>query len=78
MGDCTVRASLSVTRQPASPVPAQKLQEFQDRSLGAFTPFAIFLDTIHRGGEAFLVALGVDLSGEKMALGFLAGLLGES
>jgi putative transposase len=52
---------------------AQKLQEFQERSLGAFSPFAIFLDTIHRGGEAFLVALGVDLHGEKMALGFWQG-----
>jgi len=52
---------------------ATKLKAFQERSLGAFTPFAIFLDTIHRGGEAFLVALGVDLSGEKMALGFWQG-----
>ena len=52
---------------------ATKLKEFQARSLGAFTPFAVFLDTIHRGGEAFLVALGVDLSGEKMALGFWQG-----
>ena len=52
---------------------ATKLKEFQERSLGTFTPFAVFLDTIHRGGEAFLVALGVDLSGEKMALGFWQG-----
>lgn len=52
---------------------AQKLKAFQERSLGTFTPFAVFLDTIHRGGEAFLVALGVDLSGEKMALGFWQG-----
>jgi putative transposase len=52
---------------------ATKLKKFQERSLGAFTPFAVFLDTIHRGGEAFLVALGVDLSGEKMALGFWQG-----
>jgi transposase-like protein len=52
---------------------ATKLKEFQKRSLGAFKPFAIFLDTIHRGGEAFLVALGVDVSGEKMALGFWEG-----
>ena len=49
---------------------AAKLKAFQERSLKDFTPFALFLDTIHRGGEAFLVALGVDLSGEKMALGF--------
>ena len=52
---------------------ATKLKAFQERSLEAFTPFAVFLDTIHRGGEAFLVALDVDLSGEKMALGFWQG-----
>jgi putative transposase len=52
---------------------ATKLKEFQERSLGTFKPFAIFLDTIHRGGEAFLVALGVDVSGEQMALGFWQG-----
>ncbi len=52
---------------------ATKLKAFQERSLGTFTPFAVFLDTIHRGGEAFLVALGVDLSGKKMALGFWQG-----
>ena len=42
---------------------ATKLKEFQERSLETFTPFAVFLDMIHRGGEAFLVVLGVDLSG---------------
>lgn len=52
---------------------AAKLQVFQERSLEAFTPFALFLDTIHRGGEAFVVALGVDVLGEKMALGFWQG-----
>lgn len=52
---------------------AKKLQEFKERSLADFTPFAIFLDTIHRGGEAFLVALGVDVNGEKRALGFWQG-----
>jgi transposase-like protein len=52
---------------------ATKLKAFQERSLADFTPFAVFLDTIHRGGEAFLVALGVDVSGEKMALGFWQG-----
>jgi transposase-like protein len=52
---------------------AQKLKAFQERALGDFRPFAIFLDTIHRGGEAFLVALGVDVNGQKMALGFWQG-----
>lgn len=52
---------------------AKKLEEFRERSLEDFKPFAIFLDTIHRGGEAFLVALGLDMSGKKMALGFWQG-----
>lgn len=54
-------------------ITAQRLEEFQNRSLVNFKPFAIFLDTIHRGGEAFLVALGVDTDGHKMALGFWQG-----
>ena len=52
---------------------AKKLAIFKERSLANFKPFAIFLDTIHRGSEAFLVALGVDLGGEKIALGFWQG-----
>jgi transposase-like protein len=54
-------------------ITAKKLIEFQTRSLVDFKPFALFLDTIHRGGEAFLVALGIDIHGEKMALGFWQG-----
>jgi transposase-like protein len=52
---------------------ATTLKAFQERSLADFQPFALFLDTIHRGGEAFLVALGLNVSGEKMALGFWQG-----
>lgn len=52
---------------------SQKLRQFKERDLSDFKPFAIFIDTIHRGGEAFLVALGVDLAGEKKALGFWQG-----
>jgi transposase-like protein len=51
----------------------QKLKEFRERPLGDFAPFAMFLDTIHRGGVAFVVALGLDLSGQKRALGFWEG-----
>ena len=51
----------------------RQLQEFKNRSLSAFVPFAIFLDTIHRGGEAFIVALGLDTGGQKMPLGFWQG-----
>lgn len=51
----------------------QKLKEFRERRLEDFAPFALFLDTIHRGGVAFVVALGLDTSGQKRALGFWEG-----
>jgi putative transposase len=54
-------------------VSAEKLREFRERSLKDFQPFAIFLDTIHRGGEAFMVGLGLDLQGNKQVLGFWQG-----
>ena len=54
-------------------VTAGKLKEFKERRLEDFHPFAIFLDTIHRGGEAFIVALGIDMHGEKRPLGFWQG-----
>lgn len=52
---------------------AKQLKTFMERDLSSFSPFAIFLDTVHRGGKAFIVALGVDLGGEKQALGFWEG-----
>lgn len=52
---------------------AKQLQEFKERSLSVVVPFAIFLDTIHRGGEAFIVALCLDTAGVKMPLGFWQG-----
>ena len=52
---------------------ARQLQEFKERSLSAFVPFALFLDTIHRGGEAFIVGMGLDTMGTKMPLGFWQG-----
>lgn len=51
----------------------QKLKEFRERALEDFAPFAVFLDTVHRGGVAFVVALGLDLAGQKRALGFWEG-----
>jgi transposase-like protein len=54
-------------------VTTKKLKEFVERDLSKFNPFAIYVDTIHRGGEAFIVALGVNLEGEKIALGFWQG-----
>jgi hypothetical protein len=65
--------SPSAVSQKRVALTAQQLKAFHARSLAAYTPFALFLATIHRGGEAFLVARGVDLSGEKMALGFWQG-----
>lgn len=52
---------------------AAKLKEFRERSLKDFHCFAVFLDTIHRGGEAFIIALGLDVSGRKQVLGFWQG-----
>jgi transposase-like protein len=54
-------------------ITGQKLKEFQERSLSEVGLFACFLDTIHRGGEAFIVALGIDLMGRKHVLGFWEG-----
>jgi Transposase and inactivated derivatives len=51
----------------------KQLKEFKERSLFEFSPFAIYLDTIHRGGEAFIVGLGINRSGEKLPLGFWQG-----
>jgi transposase-like protein len=51
----------------------QKLKEFRQRRLEDFAPFAMFLDTVHRGGTAFVVALGLDIHGQKRVLGFWEG-----
>lgn len=52
---------------------AQQLEAFVERSLADFEPFALMLDTVHRGGMAFVVALGIDVKGYKRALGFWEG-----
>jgi len=54
-------------------VTAKKLKEFKERALTKFKPFAIYIDTIHRGGEAFIVALGISITGKKRVLGFWQG-----
>jgi transposase-like protein len=51
----------------------RKLKEFRERHLEDFTPFAVCLDTVHRGGVAFVVALGLNTSGQKRVLGFWEG-----
>lgn len=52
---------------------AGKLREFKDRDLSEVNIFAAFLDTVHRGGEAFIVCIGIDLEGMKHVLGFWQG-----
>jgi putative transposase len=52
---------------------AKQLKAFLERDLSAFEPFAILIDTVHRGGNAFTTALGISLAGEKMVLGFWEG-----
>jgi transposase-like protein len=50
-----------------------KLKMLRERDLSGLRLFALFLDTVHRGGAAFVVALGVDLDGKKHVLGFWEG-----
>jgi transposase-like protein len=54
-------------------VTVQRLRDFKERALSDIVAFAVFIDTIHRGGEAFLVALGIDTEGHKHVLGFWEG-----
>lgn len=52
---------------------AQNLALFKERDLADLSIFALFIDTIHRGGEAYVVALGIDMEGAKHVLGFWQG-----
>lgn len=52
---------------------AKQLAQFRERRLDDFQVFAMFLDTVHRGGQAFVVALGIDQEGNKVPLGFWEG-----
>lgn len=51
----------------------RKIKELMERDLSSIDLFAVFLDTIHRGGVAFIVALGLDSHGKKWNLGFWEG-----
>lgn len=52
---------------------AKQLKVFLERDLSQFSPFAILLDTVHRGGVAFITALGISTEGKKLVLGFWEG-----
>jgi putative transposase len=54
-------------------VTSRKLKEFKERDLSDISVFAVFIDTIHRGGQAFMVCLGIDKQGYKHTLGFWQG-----
>ena len=70
---CTFGISPSTVSRHVVEMTAQKLQEFKERDLSAIRLFALFIDTIHRGGEAFMVGLGIDTEGQKQVLGFWEG-----
>jgi len=65
-------SSSSVSRHIVEATLSQ-LKQFLERRLDNFDLVALFLDTIHRGGAAFIVALGMDIKGNKQALGFWEG-----
>jgi hypothetical protein len=52
---------------------SKQLKVLIERDLSKIELFAIFLDTVHRGGAAFVVALGLDRWGKKYSLGFWEG-----
>jgi transposase-like protein len=52
---------------------AKKLAELTQRDLSDFKLFAMLIDTVHRGGVAFIVALGMDIGGNKKVLGYWEG-----
>lgn len=52
---------------------SKQLTELLERDLSGIKVFAIFMDTVHRGGSAFIVALGLDQQGRKHTLGFWEG-----
>jgi len=54
-------------------VTAKKLRDFKARDLSGLYVFALYIDTVHRAGEAFFVAMGIDREGRKHALSFWQG-----
>lgn len=69
----TLGVSPSTLSRHIVEITTQKLKEFKERDLSLITPFAVFIDTIHRAGEAFMVAIGIDTEGYKHVLGFWQG-----
>jgi len=78
-GETVVEAARVFGISPASlsrrtiEITSLRLKEFKEKDLSTITSFAIFIDTIHRGNEAFMIALGIDVEGHKHILGFWQG-----
>jgi putative transposase len=70
---CAFGVSSSSVSRHIVEITTLKLKEFKERDLSGIPLVALFLDTIHRGGDAFIVALGLDRKGHKHALGFWQG-----
>jgi putative transposase len=64
VSDSSVSLATSLRRRQ------QSSRSLRDRSLKNVRCFSVFLDTIHQGEEAFIIALGLDVSGRKQVLGF--------
>ncbi len=62
----------SISRHTAE-ASARQLKEFRERRFYDFKPFAMMMDTVHRGGMALIVALVIDTEGKKTPLGFWEG-----
>jgi len=54
-------------------ITTKKLKEFKERDVSDFKAFALFIDTVHRAGCAFMIALGIDREGQKQVVGFWEG-----
>jgi putative transposase len=74
-GETLVNAARAFGVSPSSvsrriiEVTTQKLKEFKERDLADLCIVALFIDTVRRANEAFLVALGFDEAGHKHAPG---------
>ncbi len=52
---------------------SRQVSELLERDLSRIDLFAVMLDTVHRGGVAFVVAVGIEVCGQKRVLGFWEG-----
>ncbi|HOK76858.1 MAG TPA: transposase [Verrucomicrobiota bacterium] len=68
-----IGVSASAVSERVIEASSQKLRQMRERRFDDFMPFAVFVDTVHRGGMALVVAVGLDVEGNKRVLGFWEG-----